>query len=204
MGQEEAVMLGVAVMGQQYNGTSGADNLFGYELEDLTGFAEGLTFDNSTVWGVTADVSAKYENLTFFAAGIFQRYEVKGRTSVSDGNQPFEISPYDPWGLVAQIGYSLNDKWELFTRYEYGNASVENVKTSRGVASTNPLYTEGGNVSILTLGANWFLNSKVKFTADWGINFADNLSTFKDAGDGWRSSGSPDQWVLRAQLQLLF
>ena len=204
MGQEEAVMLGVAVMGQQYNATSGADNLFGYELEDLTGFAEGLTFDNSTVWGVTADVSAKYENLTFFAAGIFQRYEVKGRTSVSNGSQPFEISPYDPWGLVAQVGYSLNDKWELFTRYEYGNASVEKVKTTRGVASTNPLYTEGGNVSILTLGANWFLNSKVKFTADWGINFADNLSTFKDAGDGWRSSGSADQWVLRAQLQLLF
>ena len=201
MGQEEAVMLGVAVMGQQYNATSGADNLFGYELEDLTGFAADLTFANSTVWGVTADISAKYENLTLFAAGIIQRYNVKG---TDNSGTPFELTPYTPWGLVVQGGYSLNEKWELFTRYEYGNAAVDQVATKRGPQTTDPLYTEGGNVSILTVGANWFLNSKVKFTTDWGINFADNLSTFKDAGDGWRSSGSPDQWVLRAQLQLLF
>ena len=201
MDEKQAVMIGVAAMGQQYNGTSGADNLFGYEFEDLAGFGGDLTFANSTVWGITADISAKFDNISLFAAGIIQRYNVKGTQSTGGS---FDISPYTPWGVVVQGGYSLTDKWELFARYEYGNASVDELKISRGPNQTVPLYTEGGNVSILTVGANWFLNSKVKFTTDWGINFADNLSTFKDAGDGWRSSGSPDQWVLRAQLQLLF
>ena len=60
------------------------------------------------------------------------------------------------------------------------------------------------NASILTLGANWFLNSKVKFTTDWGINFAQDLNLFDDPSDGWRESGTNDEWVLRAQFQLLF
>ncbi|MEE2680842.1 MAG: porin [Planctomycetota bacterium] len=203
MGQEQAVMIGVAVMGQQYNQTSGADNLFGVNTTALTGLNGDLTFNNSTVWGVTADISAKFENISLFAAGIFQRYDVKGRT---DTGAAFELSPYDPWGMVVQGGYSLNDTVELFARYEYGNASVDSIETTVGgiLANTATLNTEGGNVSILTVGANWFLNSKIKVTTDWGINFADNLSTFSDASDGWRSSGSADQWVLRAQLQLLF
>lgn len=202
MGQEQAVMLGVAVMGQQYNATSGADNLLGYEAVDF-GLNGDLTFDNSTVWGVTADISAKFENISLFAAGIFQQYDVKGR----DGNgNAFELSSYTPWGMVVQGGYSINDTVELFARYEYGNASVDSVETKLGGILSTPatFNSEGGNVSILTVGANWFLNSKIKFTADWGINFADNLSTFSDSSDGWRSSGSADQWVLRAQLQLLF
>ncbi|HAW95350.1 MAG TPA: hypothetical protein DCX60_03650 [Phycisphaerales bacterium] len=72
------------------------------------------------------------------------------------------------------------------------------------MAGAPALDTRGGVASILTVGANWFLNSKVKFTADWGINFADDLNLFDDPGDGWRDSGTDDEWVLRAQLQLLF
>ena len=196
-------MVGVAMMGQQYNGSSGADNLFGFQLQDLFGQAAGedLNFDGSTVWGVTADISAKYENLTFFAAGIFQSYKLRGE---SDTGGAFAGKTYDPCGVVVQGGYSVNDNLELFTRYEFGSASVKDVQFKIGNQNTVPLFTEGGNVSILTVGANWFFNSKIKFTADWGINFADTLNQFKDEGDGWRSSATPDQWVLRAQLQLLF
>ena len=46
----------------------------------------------------------------------------------------------------------------------------------------------------------------MKFTVDWGINFADTLDLFSSpASDtGWESSNGSSQWVLRAQLQLLF
>ena len=56
------------------------------------------------------------------------------------------------------------------------------------------------------MGANYFFNDNVKFTVDWGINFAEEMSLFAQSPSvaGWESSDAPDQWVLRAQLQLLF
>jgi hypothetical protein len=68
------------------------------------------------------------------------------------------------------------------------------------------LVTEGGNPSILTLGANYFINDNVKFTVDWGINFGKALDLFSsaDSDTGWESSAGSSQWVIRAQLQLLF
>ena len=187
--QDQAVMLGVAVMGQRYN-----DQVQDGSIPGAPNSA--VEYDNSTVWGVTADISAKFQNISLFVAGVFQSYDTKG----AEAGQGFDLSDYTPWGAVVQGGYSINDDWELFSRYEYGNVPIEDL----AVAGAPALDTRGGVASILTVGANWFLNSKVKFTADWGINFADDLNLFDDPGDGWRDSGTDDEWVLRAQLQLLF
>ena len=73
--------------------------------------------------------------------------------------------------------------------------------------NVNNFITEGGNPSILTLGANYFINDNVKFTVDWGINFADALDLFAapSSDTGWESrmaavSGSfvPSSSCLRA------
>ena len=186
--QDQAVMIGVAFMGQQYNGQVQDGSIPGAPNSTVE-------YDNSTVWGVTADISAKFQNISLFAAGVFQSYDTKG----AEAGQGFDLSEYMPWGVVVQGGYSINDDWELFARYEYGNVPIEDL----AVAGT-PLDTRGGVASILTLGANWFINSKVKFTTDWGMNFAQDLNLFDDPSDGWRDSGTNDEWVLRAQLQLLF
>ena len=189
--QDQAVMIGVAVMGQRYNN----------QVQDgtLPGAPDAaVDYDNSTVWGVTADISAKFDNISLFAAGVFQQYDTKGIEATAP-NTAFDFSEYTPWGFVVQGGYSINDEWELFSRYENGNVPIEDLTTG------NPNFdTRGGVASILTVGANWFINSKVKFTADWGMNFASDLNLFDDPGDGWRDSGTNDEWVLRAQLQLLF
>ena len=186
--QEQAVMIGVAFMGQQYNGQVQDGSIPGAPNSTVE-------YDNSTVWGVTADISAKFQNLSLFAAGVFQSYDTKG----AEAGQGFDLSEYMPWGVVVQGGYSINDDWELFSRYEYGNVPIEDLAVAGA-----PLDTSGGVASILTVGANWFINSKVKFTADWGMNFAQDLNLFDDPSDGWRDSGTNDEWVLRAQLQLLF
>ena len=94
---------------------------------------------------------------------------------------------------------SEDDDWEIFARYEEGDANG-------GIGNAFNIGAEDGNPSILTIGANYFINDNVKFTVDWGINFAENMSIFTASGSdtGWTSSDSSDQWVLRAQLQLLF
>ena len=176
-GDEEAIMVGVAAMGQKYGEESG-----------LLGVA---SLDGTKVWGLTADVSAKFGGFSLFGAYVWQSYEFGDDFGLNNDD-------YDPWGFVVQAGYSLNDEWELFARYEEGNANGGN-------AIAGPVV-DWGNPSIITLGANYFINDNVKFTVDWGLNFADNMSVFAGSSSdtGWTSSDESDQWVLRAQLQLLF
>ena len=82
-GDEEAVMVGLAGMGQKYGDES--------------------AFDGLKVWGFTADVSAKFGGFSVFASYVWQRYD-----NESNGGEK-----YDPWGMVVQAGYSLNDECEL-------------------------------------------------------------------------------------------
>jgi outer membrane murein-binding lipoprotein Lpp len=181
-GDEEAIMAGVAFMGQKY-GAQASDILVGLAPTALEG---------TTVWGVTADVSAKFGGFSFFGAFVYQSYEWGEDFGVNADN-------WNPWGMTLQAGYSLNDEWEIFARYSDGNSDG-------GATNVLNLGNEGGNPSILTVGANYFVNDNVKFTVDWGINFADNMSIFANnsSNTGWTASDESDQWVLRAQLQLLF
>jgi hypothetical protein len=179
-GDEEAIMVGVAAMGQKYGEQAGVFDIG----------AGPFSLDGTKVMGLTADISAKFGGFSLFGAYVYQTYEFGD--AFGDGDD------YDPWGFVVQAGYSLNDEWELFARYEEGNANG-------GSAIAGPVV-DWGNPSIITLGANYFINDNVKFTVDWGLNFADNMSIFAGSSSdtGWTASDESDQWVLRAQLQLLF
>lgn len=181
--QQEAMMLGVAFMGQRYDNNVGNANFPVFPGVDLNG---------TTVWGITGDFSAKFNGFSLFVSGVWQNYDPNN-----------DADSYDPWGFVVQGGYSLNDEWEIFARYAEGNASVDKFTQQQNV---NTFITEGGNPSILTLGANYFINDNVKFTVDWGINFADALDLFgaPSSDTGWESSDGSSQWIIRAQLQLLF
>ena len=205
---EEALMLGVAFMGQKYNQNAGA--LSG-NFPGPVQFAVNL--DGTTVWGITADVSAKFNGFSIFASGVWQNYDPDYAGTLNNNPLPagFAGDSYDPWGIVVQAGYALtsdnngNAEWELFARYEEGNASFDSFFT--GIpGGFSASFTDGGKPSILTIGANYFINENVKFTVDWGINFADQMDLFSQepSNTGWESSDDSDQWVLRAQLQLLF
>jgi hypothetical protein len=189
-GDEEAIMVGVAVMGQKYG--ENAFNL-GFDATPqgvIDGFS-ATSLDGTTVWGVTADISAKFGGFSLFGSYVWQNYE-PGDTFAQDSDN------WDSWGFVVQGGYSLNDEWEIFARYEEGNSNG-------GPDNIFGITEEEGNPSIITLGANYFINENVKFTVDWGMNFAENMSLFGvGSNTGWESSDESDQWVLRAQLQLLF
>jgi hypothetical protein len=163
-GDEEAIMIGFAGMGQQFNG-------------ELNGGAD----DDLSVWGVTADVSAKFSGLSIFASATWQNFE--------DG----DAEKVNPWGAVIQAGYTFNDQWELFGRFSWAN--------NDGLTTAAE-----AKLAVLTVGANYFVNSNVKFTVDWGLNFEDAMNgTWVDQSDtGWRATNSSDEWVLRAQLQLVF
>jgi hypothetical protein len=194
-GDEEAIMVGVAAMGQKYG-----ENSFTITAElDNAGVleAEITDLDGTTVYGFTADISAKFGGFSLFGAYVWQSYDPGNQFKIAQGLND-DIDAWDSWGFVVQAGYSLNDEWEVFARYEEGNSNG-------GPDNAFGITEEAGNPSIITLGANYFINDNVKFTVDWGMNFADQMDLFASGSNtGWETSDESDQWVLRAQLQLLF
>ncbi len=125
------------------------------------------------------------------------------------------------WGWVAQAGVDVAEDLQLFGRYELGDIT----NLSAGSESINgdnvaAAGTRNGHDSTLTIGGNyWPTGTKnIKLTADMGYAFSflsdtddDHLITpaadYTSSGNGWRadSSGSDGgQWLIRAQMQLLF
>ena len=189
-GDEDAMMIGVAGMAQQWNGNP---NVFG------NGSTLAFQADHSNVWGITADFTAKFAGFSIFGAVVYQRFE--GPTQTAPG-AAVETGSVNPWGFVGQAGYSLNDQWEVFGRFSWANnRGLEGISGS-GINTASA----DAKLSLLTVGVNYFINDNVKFTADWGINMNDTLSgAWVDQADtGWRETESSGEWVLRAQVQLLF
>lgn len=208
-GDDQAIMIGVAAIGQQYNNNANQiNNLNGTNtpLNSLL-FATGIgDLNGSTVYGLTADASMKFGGLSIFGALTWMHYDVSGRLDpalVADNG--FSASSVNPWGFVVQAGYSFTEQWEVFGRYGYANSNTADIDVTNGGVTTR-INTPAAEISLITVGVNYFINSNVKFTADWGINLNSDLFLFSDSASstGWDDSASSDQWVLRAQLQLLF
>ena len=105
----------------------------------------------------------------------------------------FSGADFDPWTVILQAGYYLDDDFEIFARYEhldfddFGGNSDDN--------------------EILTVGFNKYFSGdhQVKLTTDIGIGF-DTVHDAADGDAGWQDDAASDdgQIVLRTQFQLLF
>lgn len=92
----------------------------------------------------------------------------------------------DHHSILVQGGFHVTDNWELFGRYEH-------------------TWFDGDidDLSILTGGVNYYWSGhQAKFTADLGYAFEE--IAFGDPRTGWRPTGDDGQFVMRAQVQLLF
>ena len=127
---------------------------------------------------LTADVSLEFDGASVFAAVVY-------RNPDSDAASP------DQYGIVVQAGYFLDDEWELFGRYEWGDFDTAGVE----------------DLSVLTMGVNRYLSKHtLKWTTDVGVAFDEISSPWASDSAGWRTDGSgrDGQVVVRSQLQLLF
>lgn len=97
----------------------------------------------------------------------------------------------DQYGFVVHGGVFLNEDWEIFGRYEYGDEDATGVD----------------DLNIISVGLNkYFSGHQIKWTTDLGYALDEVTSTFSSAGAGWQAdtSGQDGQTVFRTQLQLLF
>jgi hypothetical protein len=160
--------------GEEFGALIGAAIL--YEDYNAAGNAAGA----GKALGVTVDATVDFGGANLYAAFIWNDY----KNTIGDNT--------NPWGFLIQGGIYVTPEVELFGRYEWGDLDVPN-----GADSTK--------LSVFTVGGNWYLNQNVKFTTDWGYAFR-TISPFASGGAGYLPD-VPDkdgQWVLRAQLQLIF
>jgi len=175
-GSEAGMMAGVAAVYQRANWNS--------------------TVSSSKMFGVTGDFTWDFGGASLFASGVWVNNEDP------TGNKN------NPWGVSVQGGYFVTEDAELFARYEFINYDTPDT----GVGSNK--------YNGMTVGANYFFNANVKLTCDFTYNLkslsGDNANgalngaglrqdSFENgAGFGPANGGNDGQYVVRAQLQLLF
>ncbi len=167
------------------------------ELKDFTSFPDdkpllavggGILFENDdkidpaaddvNLVRASADVSLETGGANAFVAIVLSHVE--------EENQPTR----DQVGFVIQGGVFVVDGWEVFGRYEWGDADGEAV-----------------DLSVLTIGFNrYFDDHQLKWTTDIGYGLNEIGGFWSSDGAGYRTddAGQDGQIVVRGQLQLLF
>jgi len=139
-------------------------------------------------WTIDGQLEGDGWNIFAYVIGNHLRDNAGGSASV------------DQLALVVQGGYMLNDKWDIYVRYEWGtlddNTSPSAIATAAGLT----------DISIVTIGTNYYvLKHAAKWTTDIGFGL-NPVPTNRGLGVDWRSDVVPNdgQFVFRTQFQLLF
>ena len=131
-------------------------------------------------------VDAQYETGRL---GLYGAYV--GLYSEPEGTNVTHGGIYD-WGFLVQAGYMLNDKWEVFGRYDH--TVLDEERLADGVEDTFPEITAGvnyyirGHAAKLTVDGVWLPNG--------APNNQDGIGILDPDGD-------ESQFAVRAQFQLL-
>lgn len=187
-GEEAAALFGVAAYAQQVDAISGTD---------------GATPE--LMWSVTADARVDFGGANLFAYGVYRDVSLQEAQPVRGGGDSDELQQ---WGAVAQGGYFLTETVEGFLRYEVGNSDTDKFRTAPGT-----LEADGDELSLLTVGANWWpagVKNRVKISGDFGYAFTP-LVDFAASGADWLPDYTEEdgdtlggEWVIRTQLQFVF
>lgn len=108
-------------------------------------------------------------------------------------------SPYD-WGFLAQASYLLDEKWEVFARYDFTRLD-DSAPTGTGTLGAAARVED--NIHEITVGLNYYwFSHNAKFTVD--ATWLPNGSPISLDGAGILSQpNDKDQFLFRAQFQLL-
>jgi len=192
-GDEYGMMIGVGVHAQEGdpdNGTEVANEL------------------PNTWYAFTADVSVMYGGASVFGS-IFYHHIDSGQAYVQGGNNfspadTFDIGKNETWGATLQASYYLTPKWEVFGRFEYGDANPAGIVRITSPAGTDSL--DGNNaLTILSTGVNWYLDGEdFKWSSDVGIALDGVDGLWYNGENGWRATSEQNEIVLRSQIQIAF
>ena len=192
-GDEYGMMIGVAAHAQSGDPDSGTETS---NLEPNDWFA------------FTGDISMMYGGASVFAS-IFYHHTDSAQAFVQGGNNfspadTFDIGKAESWGATIQAAYYLTPKWEVFGRFEYGDANPAGIVRITSPAGTDSL-DQNNALTILTAGVNWYLDGEdFKWSSDVGIALDGVDGVWWNGDNGWRCTSEQNEIVLRSQIQIAF
>lgn len=197
MGEARGILLGLAAHYQMGSAPS----------EPGIGGASVYTGDSNNEWiTVTADGSWNFGGATLYAAAYYSNTETKW--SAQYGGAP--VTPYirgttNLIGLVVQGSMYLTPKWELYARYQYLDPTTTPT-IGTPPAGSNLAPVEFSPLSIVTLGANWYIDGQdLRWSFQLGYAFNEVTTVSATPSNGFRPlSGSTNELVLMSQIQLQF
>ncbi len=150
--------------------------------QDLLAFGAGAFYTQAgSNYALQHTLDAQYETGPF---GVYAAYLGVAGDNDAAGNG------YN-YGLLGQAGYMLNDRWELFGRYDYTH--LDNITTATGEDTFHEI----------TAGVNYYMKGHAaKLTVDL-VYLPDGTPAAADGLGILAPDAGEDQFVLRGQFQLL-
>jgi hypothetical protein len=183
---EYALMGSYADYGTMTRAATWGGTTMQHESKDMLVLGAGfdVTQDGDTnAFFHTIDAEWKPTNLDKFA--LYGAY--LGLFTADANTSPGTTQDFYDWGFLVQAGWMLNDKWEVFGRFDYTKADSD-----RGLPQDD--------ISELTVGVNYYWYGQgAKFTIDG--SWLPNGSPANIPALGYLPSAD-DSFVLRAQVQL--
>ncbi len=184
-------------------------NAQGTKPNEIYPLTQDVALSNSSVtntWiGLTTDFTMQFGGASLFASAYYNYVESNSafyRNSVNT-TDTYNAGDVNALGFTLQGSAYLAPKWEVFTRYEYMHMTASNSEALTNKTIGNFLVDQG-HVSILTTGVNYYIDGQdAKVTADFGYGFTPIYPSTATPSTGWGTSSS-DEFVMRAQMQLLF
>ncbi len=192
-GDEHALLFGLGIHAQE-----GDPNL-----------GTSPNFSGPNTWfAVTADMTAMYGGATLFASFTWSWMDSESAYVQGSNNffapTVFDIGDNSAWGAVVQGSYYFVPKWEVFGRFEIGDADIPDISRITTPPGADSL-SNGNLLAILTAGVNWYIDGEdLKWQADVGIAFDAVDGVWWDGANGWRAAADHSEVVFRTQLQMAF
>tara|TARA_X000001382_G_scaffold94770_1_gene69231 strand:+ start:1425 stop:2471 length:1047 start_codon:yes stop_codon:yes gene_type:complete len=165
-----------------FNSANGAGVQNGYALTARAGL------DISESWDVGAAVSWNDLVDTDYWTFTFDTGVQVGNLKTTLAFVGADRGQAHDWATTASIAYQCTDNLQGFLTYEYGEID----------GSVDPL-------SIASLGANYFINSNVKWTTEVGYSLNGIGGGWDLADTGWNtSSADGGEYLFRTQIQISF
>ena len=98
-----------------------------------------------------------------------------------------DLNDYSDWGATATAGLHITEKLQPFAEYQFG--------------SLNGTMTD---LSVVTIGVNYWFNDNVKITVDGGYALNAVDGGWNDGTAGWGTGDNTNQYVIRGQFQVQF
>ena len=93
----------------------------------------------------------------------------------------------DDWAATFTAAYQCMDNLQGYLAYEYGE-----------------LEGAADNLSVVTVGANYFINDNVKWTTDVGYALNGIGAGWDTGTTGWNTSSDSGEYLVRTQIQVSF